>query len=358
MNLFNETLSTISGSNKELEDLAKKFIDNLSKPIGSLGILEDIVIKLYGMKKEPVKRINKKSIIIMCGDNGVVEEKVSACPQEVTAIVTENFTKGTTGVCALTKYYGSDLTIVDIGVKKEINSPKVINKKIRYGTRNMMIEAAMTREETIKAIETGIEITRELVSKGYDLLGTGEMGIGNTSTSAAVLSVLLDIDSENIVGMGAGLTKEQHNHKKNVIKRSIEVNEPNKNDVIDVLSKVGGFDIAGLCGAFLGAASMKVPIVIDGFISSVAALCAYRLNHKVRDYIFPSHISEEPGARYIMEEMKLEPMVNLRMRLGEGSGCPFAFNIIESALYTIHNMASFSEAGVIKDDYVDIREGK
>lgn len=358
MKLLNETLSSISGSNKNLEALAKNFIDNLSKPIGSLGILEDIVIKLYGMKEEPIKKINKKSIVIICGDNGVVDEKVSACPQEVTAIVTENFTRGTTGVCALSRYYGSDLTIVDLGVKKDLNLPKVINKKIRYGTRNMMIESAMTREETIKAIESGIEVTKDLVSNGYDLLGTGEMGIGNTSTSAAVLSVLLDVDSEMVVGMGSGLTREQYNHKKSVIKRSIEVNKPNKDDIIDVLSKVGGFDIAGLCGAFLGAASMKIPIVIDGFISSVAALCAYRLNPKVRDYIFPSHLSEEPGARYIMDEMNLEPMVNLRMRLGEGSGCPFAFNIIESALYTIHNMESFSEAGVIKDDYVDIREGK
>lgn len=358
MKLLKETLDNIRGLNETQCKKAKDFIDNLSKPIGSLGVLEDIVIKLYGIKEKEVKNINKKSIIIMCGDNGIVDEGVSACPQDVTTIVMENLTKGITGVCALSKYYGSNLTIVDLGAKKDLDIDKIINKKIAYGTKNMSLEPAMTRAEAIQAIESGIETVKDLVEDGYDLLGTGEMGIGNTSTSAAILSVLSGKDPETVVGMGSGLTLNQYEHKKYIIKKAIDINKPNKEDVLDVLSKVGGFDIAGLCGTFLGAARYRVPIVIDGFIASCAALCAYRLNPKVKDYIFPSHLSEEIGAKYVMEEMELEPLVNLKMRLGEGSGCPFAFNIIESALYTMHNMASFQDAGIIKDDYIDIREGK
>jgi len=287
-----------------------------------------------------------------------VDEGISACPQEVTATVTNNFTKGITGVCVLAKQAASDLTIVDLGVKADFSNPQILNKKIAYGTKNITIQAAMTRDEAIKCIEIGIEVVQNLVSEGYNLLGTGEMGIGNTTTSAAVLSVLSGLDADLVVGKGAGLTEEQYIHKKNIVRKAIKVNSPNSKDVLDVLSKVGGFDIVGLCGCFLGAARYKVPIVIDGFIASAAALCAYRLNPLVKDYIFASHLSAEPGAKYMMKELGLEPMVNLKMRLGEGSGCPIAFNIIEAALYTVNNMATFEEASITKNDYIDIRKTK
>jgi len=355
MSLLKETLDSIKPLDKDAVKKAWERIDGLSKPIGSLGALEEIAARIAGITGKVKNSINKKNIIIMCADNGVVEEGVSSCPQIVTATVTNNFTKGITGVCVLAKQAGSELTIVDLGVKADFKNPKIINEKVAYGTKNMAKGAAMTREEAVKCIEIGIKTVERLVDEGYDLFGTGEMGIGNTATSSAVLSVLSGLNPDLVVGKGSGLTEEQLENKKSVIRRAIEVNNPDANDAIDVLSKVGGFDIAGLCGCFLGSAKLKVPIVIDGFIASAAALCAYRLNPLVKEYIFASHLSAEPGAIYVMQELGLEPMVNLKMRLGEGSGCPIAFNIIEAALYAVNNMVTFEEANIVKDDYVDIR---
>lgn len=214
----------------------------------------------------------------------------------------------------------------------------------------------MSYEDAIRAVEVGIEVVDKLVMDGVDLLGTGEMGIGNTTTSAAVLCALSGLSPDIVVGKGAGLTDEQHKNKINVVKKALEINKPNRNDPIDVISKVGGFDIAGLTGCFLAAAKNRVPIVIDGFISSAAALCAVRLNPLVRDYIFPSHLSAEPGAVYMMKELGLEPMINLKMRLGEGSGCPLAFMIIEAALAIVNEMGTFEEANIVNDFLIDIRE--
>ena len=356
MEELKKLLSSIENLDREAMSRCRDYIDHLSKPIGSLGVLEDIVIKLSGIKGEQVKEIKKKNIVIMCADNGIQESGVSSCPREVTASVTENFVKGTTGVCILSKYYNSDTTIVDIGVDKDFNNPKIINRKIRYGTSNMSKGPAMTREEAIKAIKTGIEIVRELKVQGYDLIGTGEMGVGNTATSAAIISVFSGIDSDLIVGKGSGLTEDGLSHKKDMVKKSIEVNRPKKEDAIDVLSKVGGFDIAGLCGVFLGGAIYRIPVVIDGLISSAAAICAKELNPKASDYMFASHLSAEPGAIYAMKALELEPMFNLGMRLGEGSGCPIAFGIMESAVFTMNKMDSFNEAGIDKKDYIDIRK--
>ncbi|MGH4140677.1 nicotinate-nucleotide--dimethylbenzimidazole phosphoribosyltransferase [Clostridium sp.] len=356
MELLEETLKCIGPLNKEAMKKAWERIDSLTKPIGSLGEIENIIAKIVGITGEVHNKINKKNVVIMCSDNGVVEEGVSNCPKSVTATVTNNFTKKITGVYVLSKFAGSDITVVDVGVDAEFNNPKIIDRKIAYGTMNMMKGPAMTREQTIKAIEVGIETIDDLVSSGYDLFGTGEMGVGNTATSAAILSVFSDLDVDVSVGKGSGITEDQFINKKRVIKRAIEINKPDKDDVIDVLSKVGGFDIAGLCGCFLAAAKNKVPIVIDGFIASAAALCAYKLNPLVKGYIFASHLSAEPGAAFIMKEIGLAPMLNLNMRLGEGSGCPLAFNIIEAALFTMDNMGTFEEATLDRKKYVDIRE--
>ncbi|MBU3213905.1 nicotinate-nucleotide--dimethylbenzimidazole phosphoribosyltransferase [Clostridium estertheticum] len=356
MGLLKETLQFIEPLNKEAMKKAWNRLDSLSKPIGSLGELENIIAKMAGITGNIHNKINKKNVVIMCSDNGVVEEDVSNCPKSVTATVTNNFTKKITGVYVLSKFSGSDITVVDVGIDADLNNPKVINKKIAYGTMNMMKGPAMTREQTIKAIEVGIETVDNLVLDGYDLLGTGEMGVGNTATSAAILSVLSGLEVEESVGKGSGITENQFINKKKVIKKSIEVNNPDRNDVIDVISKVGGFDIAGLCGCFLAAAKNRVPIVIDGFIASAAALCAYKLNPLVIGYIFASHLSAEPGAAFVMKEIGLKPMLNLNMRLGEGSGCPLAFNIIEAALYTMDNMGTFEDAKLDSKKYIDIRE--
>jgi nicotinate-nucleotide--dimethylbenzimidazole phosphoribosyltransferase len=356
MSLLEEALKSITPADKDAIEKSKKRIDNLTKPIGSMGTLEDIASKMAGITGKLYNEIYKKNIIIMCSDNGVCEEGVSACPQNLTRIVTNNYTRGITGVCTLAKYNNSDITVVDIGVKGEFNNPKIINRKINHGTKNMCKGAAMTKEEAVKAIEVGIEMVDNLVKQGYDLFGTGEMGIANTATSAAVMAAILDCPVDLVTGKGSGLTEEQFSTKKSVIKKALDINKPNKEDVLDVISKVGGFDIAGMCGSFIGAAKNKVPIVIDGFISYTAALCAYRLNKNVKDYIFPSHLSKEPGVEYAIKELGLEPMLNLNMRLGEGSGCPLAFNIIESALYSMNNMATFQQASIGGEFFVDIRE--
>lgn len=351
MDLLTNTLNGIQAVEKDAMKKAQQYIDNLTKPIGSLGTLEEIAVKVSGITGKLKNNINKKNIIIMCADNGVFEEGVSTCPQEVTATVTENFTRNITGVCVLAKNSGSDLTVVDVGVKTDFTNSKIINKKIMHGTCNITKGPAMKREEAVKAIEAGIEIVDTLAKEGYNLLGTGEMGIANTTTSSAVLSVLSGLDSSLVVGKGSGLTEELYLNKIEVVRKAIRINSPDKNDVIDVIAKVGGLDIAGICGCFLGAAKNRVPIVIDGFISSVAALCAYRLNPLVKDYMFPSHLSEEQGTVYVMNELDFRPMLNLNMRLGEGSGCPLAFSIIEAALYAMNNMATLEEASIKKDVY-------
>lgn len=357
MELLKETLQSIAPANDEVIKDAWKRMDSLSKPIGSLGQLEEIAVKISGITGKVKNKINKKVTIVMSADNGVLAEGVSACPQELTAIITDNYTKGVTGIGVLSNYAKADVCVVDIGVNANFNNPKIINKKIAYGTKNMAKEAAMSREEAIRAIEVGIEMVDKYVSEGYDLFGTGEAGMGNTATSAAVISVLSGIDSDLIVGKGAGLTEEQFVNKKNVIKRAIELNNPDKSDAIDVLSKVGGFDIAGLCGCFLAAAKNRVPIVIDGIISCAAALCAYKLNPNVKDFMFPSHLSAEPGADYVMNEIGLKANLGLDMRLGEGSGCPIEFLVIESALCIMNDMHTLEEASIHNTEFfVDIRE--
>lgn len=355
MKLLNEALNMIEPGNNEAEIAAMTRIDNLAKPIGSLGTLESIAVKMAGITGKIHNRISKRNIVVMCADNGVVDEGVSACPNNLTAVLTENLTRNCTGVTVLSEFTGTDITVVDIGVDAVFNNPLIIDKKIGMGTKNIAKGPAMSYEQAVSAIEAGIEIIDDLCIKGYDIFGTGEMGIGNTTTSAAVLSVLSGMSPSITAGKGAGLTEEQFQNKKKVIKSAIELNNPDPKDPIDVISKVGGFDIAGMCGCFLGAAKNKKPIVIDGFISSAAALCAVRLNKYVKDYMFPSHLSDEPGASYIMKEIGLEPMLNLHMRLGEGSGCPLAFQIIDSALYIMDNMPTFGEASINNDTLVDIR---
>lgn len=354
MEKLEKTLKSIQPPDSKAAEEAQKWLDNLTKPLGSLGMLEDIGIKMAGITGKVHNKIEKKNIVIMCADNGVFDEGVSGCPQSITALVTNNFTRGITGVCVLSGYESSDITVVDIGVDFDFNNPKILNRKIAYGTKNMAKGPAMTREECIRAIETGIEITDRLVSEGYNLLGTGEMGIGNTTTSTAIISAFSGLDPDIITGRGSGLTDEQYLNKKRVIKKAIEINRPDRDDPLDVMSKVGGFDIAGLCGCFLGAAKNRVPIVIDGLISTAAALCAYKLNPQVKEYIFPSHLSAEPGAAYALQEIGLEPMINLKMRLGEGSGCPLAFNIIGASLEVMNKMGTFDEAGIIDDLRTDV----
>jgi nicotinate-nucleotide--dimethylbenzimidazole phosphoribosyltransferase len=349
-----ETVKQIASPDNDAIKQAWIKLNGLSKPVGSLGKLEEIAAKMAGITGRLDNKINKKTIIIMCADNGVCDEGISSCPQDVTATVTRNFLKGITGVCVLARTAKADITVVDIGVKENFTEKEIINRKLMYGTNNIRFGQAMPRETAIKAIETGIEMVDDLVSKGYNLFGTGEMGIGNTTTAAAVLCVLSGMDPEIVVGKGAGLTDDQLQNKKRVVADALKVNSPFDGDTIDILAKVGGLDIAGMCGSFIGAAKNRVPIVIDGFISSVAALCAIKLNPEIKGFIFPSHLSAEHGAKYVMEKLQLEPMLNMDMRLGEGTGCALEFMIIEAALNIINEMPTFEEAEIEKGDYLNV----
>jgi len=326
----------------------------LAKPPGSLGRLEDLSVQLAGITGTVHDKIEKKHLLVFAADNGVVAEGVSSAPQSVTLMQTINLTRAKTGASTLCKHFGCGITVCDVGVNADIKEPKVLNRKIAYGTQNIVSGPAMSREQAMQAIMTGIELAR---NTDADVIGIGEMGIGNTTTSSAVLSVLLDADVDAVTGRGGGITDASYLKKKQVINDAIAINQPDKNDIIDVLAKVGGFDIAAMCGAFIGCAATRRPVVIDGFISAVAALCAYKLCPNSVQYFIPSHASYEIGYKLAMDAMHLQPLFLLGMRLGEGSGCPLAFEILEAACAIINDMATFDQAG-IDDGYLDeIREG-
>ena len=347
-------LEKIKAPDQAAMDAARAYQATLAKPPESLGRLEALSIQLAGITGKIHNRMERTHLLVFAADNGVVEEGVSSAPQSVTLQQTVNLTRAKTGASTLCRHFGVGITVCDVGVNAEIHDKAVLNRKIAYGTNNIAKMPAMTREQAITAILTGAGVA---IHTEADALGVGEMGIGNTTTSAAVLSALLDVPPEQVTGRGGGITDEAFQRKKEVIRRAIETNGPDKTDVIDVLSKVGGLDIAAMCGAFLGAAATRRPVVIDGFISAVAALCAVRLKPEARHYLVPSHASFEIGYTLAMQAMDLQPMLLLGMRLGEGSGCPLAFQVLDAACAIINEMATFQQAG-IDDGYLEeIRQG-
>lgn len=351
---LNTLIQSIQALDAGAMDAARQRQAQLAKPPGSLGRLEDLSVQLAGIIGTIHNEIQKKHLLVFAGDNGVVEEDVSSAPQSVTLMQTVNLTRAKTGASVLAKYFGCGITVCDVGVNADIREPAVLNRKIAYGTQNFTKGPAMTREQALTAIRIGAELAQ---STEADVLGVGEMGIGNTTTSSAVLSVLLGVDVETVTGRGGGITDQSFVNKKNAIRKGIALNQPDAKDVVDVLAKVGGFDIAAMCGAFLGAAASHRPVVIDGFISAVAALCAVRLCPLVQGYLVPSHASYEIGYKLAMDAMNLQPLFLLGMRLGEGSGCPLAFQVLEAACAILNHMATFDQAG-IDDGYLDeIRQG-
>jgi nicotinate-nucleotide--dimethylbenzimidazole phosphoribosyltransferase len=333
--------------NKESFKETQKRLDNLTKPVGSLGRLEEIakyVVAITG-KKNPV--FKNKVIITMAGDHGVVEEKVSAYPKEVTPQMVYNFLRGGAGINVLARHIGAKVIVVDMGVAVDLEKhPGLIIKKINYGTKNFVKEPAMTREEAIKSIEAGIDIV--LNEKDIDIVGTGDMGIGNTTPSSAITAVFTKQKVEIVTGRGTGINDKIFENKIKVIKKALKVNKPDYKDPIDVLSKVGGFEIGGITGVILGGAIKRVPIVIDGFISGAAALIAVHLFPKVKEYLFASHKSQERGHRFILEHLGLKPILDLNLRLGEGTGAALAINIIEASVKILNEMATFDSAKVSK----------
>ena len=328
---------------------AQTWQDRLVKPPGSLGRLESLSVQLAGITGQVRNRFTKPHILVFAADNGVVEEGVACAPQSVTLSQTVNLAHARTGASVLARHFGCGLTVCDVGVNGDVHDPAVLARKIAYGTKNLAKGPAMTRGQALTAILTGAALAQETDA---DLFGIGEMGIGNTTTSAAVLCALLGEDPERLCGRGGGLSDEGLRKKRDVVRQALALHRPDAADPVDVLSKVGGFDLAAMCGAFLGAAASSKPVVIDGLISVTAALCAVRLCPNVRAYLIPSHASAEPGYRAAVDALDLRPMLLLDMRLGEGSGCPLAFQVIDAACAIINEMPTFAEAG-IHDGYLD-----
>lgn len=324
------------------EDCEKRW-SHVAKPLKSLGKLETVVEQIAGISGTSDVKLDQKALVIMCADNGVVEEGVTQTGQEVTAIVAQNFLTGKTSAKLMAEHTKTKLFPIDIGM---VSDTTIINRKIAYGTKNFTKGPAMTRNQAIQAILVGIDFVGELKRDGYQIICTGEMGIGNTTTSSAIASVLLQVPVEMVTGKGAGLTSEGLLRKIDAIHRGIEFNQPNREDVLGVLAKVGGFDIAGLTGVFLGGAIHRIPIVIDGFISSVAALVASRLHADAAEYAIASHVSKEPAGRMVLDALGKDVFLTCDMCLGEGTGAVALMPLLDMALCVYQQMSTFDEIHV------------
>lgn len=346
MQKIREVIDQIELLDKNAMKLAKERQDILTKPKESLGILEDLSIKVAGITGNPMPEIRDKVIITMAGDHGVVEEGVSLFPQEVTPQMVYNFIRGGAGINVLGRHVGARVVVVDMGVAAEVEHQNIVNKKVDYGTKNMTKGPAMSSEQAVRSIEAGIEVFEDELKRGLDIVGTGDMGIGNTTPSSAIVAAITGEKVERVTGRGTGIDDTALEAKIRAIKKALEINSPDKNDPLDVLAKVGGFEIGGLAGVVLGAAAHRIPVVIDGFISSAGALIATELAPLASQYIIASHCSVENGHKVMLERMSLCPLLNLRMRLGEGTGAALGISIVEASTKILKEMTTFAEAGV------------
>ena len=365
-------LSEVRGADPVALREAAVYVQSLAAPPGSLGKLTDAAVQLAGITGKVQNTVSRRRIIVLCADNGVVEEGVSVTPQIVTLSQAVNMTRHLTGMSSLAAHFGDEVEVVDVGIAApyEEQGVKIVQRRILRGTGNIVKGPAMSREQALEAILVGIERAGKAKEDGIDLIGAGEMGIGNTTTSSAVLAALTGLQVEEVTGRGAGLTDEAFARKKDVISRALDLHglkrasfgdagpgSPREDpDPVDVIAKVGSLDIAAMCGVYLGAAVYRIPVVIDGFISIVAALCAQRMCDKTGDFMFPSHVSEEIGYMRAAEELHLDPWLHLNMRLGEGSGCPLAFQILEASCALMNEMATFEQAQ-IDDGYLAALRG-
>ena len=346
-----KTLPIAPADNAAMEKARQRQAE-LAKPPGSLGKLEDYSIRLAGITGNVKNEIEKCRVIVLAADNGVTAEGVSSAPTSVTLSQVINMTRHITGMSSLAYYFGNEVVVADLGIDTDRKIPGVLDRKIRRSTGNIAKERAMTRQQVLDAMAVGLDLAADAAKDGVNAVGVGEMGIGNTTTSSAVLSALTGATPESVTGRGGGLTDQAFAVKKQVITQALALHHPDREDVVDVLSAVGGLDLAAMTGVFLGCALQHIPAVVDGFISIVAALCACRLNSNTKDFLFLSHASYEIGYRLAAEELGLEPCLLLDMRLGEGSGCPIAFQILKAACAVMNGMGTFAEAA-IQDDYLE-----
>lgn len=347
MSVLNDCIKCIERVDLKLRDKTQAHLNNLTKPIGSLGKLEDLAKQLVDITQQIIPPTKRKVIFTFAGDHGVVAQGVSPCPQEVTPQMVTNMLAGGAAVNVFARHVGAKVVIADLGVAVDLEPAEgLIIKKVAYGTNDISKGPAMTREQAIVAIENGMSIFNEEYKKGIDIVGTGEMGIGNTTPSSAIVAALTGSDVATVTGRGTGLDDAGLAHKVEIIKKAIEVNKPDATDALDVLAKVGGYEIAGLVGVILAAALKRVPVVIDGFISTAAAMVAYGLAPNVKDYLISAHKSVEQGHKIMLEHLGLDPLIDYNLRLGEGTGAALAMNTIDVSIKMLTEMATFDSAGV------------
>jgi nicotinate-nucleotide--dimethylbenzimidazole phosphoribosyltransferase len=341
-----DVIKKIADVDSSVGEQTASYIDTLTKPRGSLGRLEELAVELAEITGDPFPRVSPPGVIVMAADHGIAAEGVSAFPQEVTAQMVGNFLQGGAAINVFARQIEAMFKIVDIGVAQDLDGQGLLKRKIRYGTANFLKANAMSREEAIQSILVGIEVAEQLIEDGAKCLIPGEMGIANTTSSSAILAILSGQDVSTLVGAGTGINEEQILHKQRVIQESLAQRKPNPADPIDILMKVGGLEIGGLAGVMLGAAAKRTPILVDGFISTIAALLASRLCPTAKDYMIVGHQSQEPGHQVALSLLGKKPLLDLGLRLGEGSGAAIAFPILESAVRMLGEMATFSSAGV------------
>ncbi len=347
MKLLSKTIESIEKISIDSDGKLKDRFNNLAIPTGSLGRLEEFATIYASIKGSPEAAIRHKVVFTMAGDHGVSSEGVSAFPQEVTRQMVKNFIDGGATISVLARHVGARVVVVDCGVKTDFEPVDGLKiKKVGYGTDNIARGPAMSREQAIKSLEAGIESFNEELINGIDIVATGDMGIANTTPSSAIIACLTETDLSKVTGRGTGINDNDVEKKINVIKTALDVNKPDPSDPVDVLSKVGGFEIGGIAGLCLAAASHRTPVVIDGFISTAAALIACAIEPKVNDYIISSHLSSENGHKIALEKLQKKPILNLDLRLGEGTGAVLAMSLIEAGVKTLTQMTTFSEAGV------------
>ena len=349
--LIISTIEKIEPLDEVAMERARVRQNSLTKPPGSLGRLEELSIRLAGIQGKSPPRIKEKAVMVMAGDHGVVAEKIGNWPQEVTAQMVANFLRGGAGINVISRHVGARVIVVDMGVASDLGQDaNLVSQKVGRGTKNIAVGPAMTMEQAVQAVETGIKLVTGEADRGLDIVGTGDMGIGNTTASSAICAVMTGKPVPEVTGRGTGLTDEQLQHKIAVIERALSINQPEPAQPVAVLAKVGGFEIGGLVGVMLGAAARHIPVIIDGFISGAAALIATALSPRLKNYLIAAHLSAEPGHRILLEHLKLEPLLSLNMRLGEGTGAALGIFLAETAVRILADMATFGEAGVAEGD--------
>lgn len=347
MDIIKETIERIKPVNQNQLQQAQNRLDNKTKPLGSLGRLEEFARRVAAISDNQEPDLARKIIFVFAGDHGVTEEGVSLFPREVTSQMVMNFLSGGAGINVLARHAGAEVRVVDVGVDYDFaDIGGLIHKKVSRGTKNFAKGSAMSRHETIAAITVGIELADQCLAEGVGLVGTGEMGIGNTTPSSAIIAAISEISVAELTHRGTGISDAALTNKIRVIERGLAVNKPDPNDPLDILTKVGGFEIAAIAGLVLGCAANSIPVVIDGFISTAGALIASELHPSVRDYIFAAHQSVEVGHRYMLERIGADPVLDLKLRLGEGTGAALAMMLIEAGVKVLKEMATFEQAGV------------